>query len=394
MNLTIVAPFFPSGINPMPGIFLKRQVRAMAALGYNSTIIVPKRANESEYYNKIEYPTARVEIQRVNSFFVPKIRFPLPKPSHIVDIINQSKPDIIEFYNQDYLTALAFFKVADKGIPVVVTVNGIPGMSWQYGHLIVDLIGRVQTEIIGKRILRRAERIRTLSNQARKDCIRIGIEKERIETIHNGVTEKFSPPNSEYIFKDAMKILLLHQKRGKYFPAILYVGRLAPVKGIEYLLKAIKKIKHLNFKVYFVGRTDPLKKYNLPDDIKEKIEYLGYKKNVDEYMKACDVLVLPSISEGCPNVVLESMACGTPVVASDVGAVHDLIEDGVDGFVVESRNVEQLTFAIQVLIQNPEIRKMMRKQGIEKMKEFRWGKIAEKLDRFYRQAIKTSKGGK
>jgi glycosyltransferase involved in cell wall biosynthesis len=86
-------------------------------------------------------------------------------------------------------------------------------------------------------------------------------------------------------------------------------------------------------------------------------------REVARRLQASDVLLLPSLDEGLPTVVLEAMACGVPVVATDCGGVAEAVTDGVEGFVVPPRDSDALTAALMRLSQKPELRKGMGEAG-------------------------------
>jgi glycosyltransferase involved in cell wall biosynthesis len=105
-------------------------------------------------------------------------------------------------------------------------------------------------------------------------------------------------------------------------------------------------------------------------------------------MSAADVLVLPSLSEGCPVVVLEASASGIPVIASRVGGVPDLIDDGKTGIIVNPKNILDLEQALLKLKNNSELKLEMGKRARERVaSEFTWDKICDKLETFYSEVI-------
>ncbi len=143
------------------------------------------------------------------------------------------------------------------------------------------------------------------------------------------------------------------------------VARYHPVKGHKIFLNAISKAlrKNSKIKVIMIGSnvdknnkelSDLIKKLNLSNTIK----LTGSVSNIACYLQALDFCVLPSYSEGFPNVIVESMACGVPPIASDVGDIRSMI-DG-NGWLVEPGNINSLTLAIEEcsLISIEERRKM------------------------------------
>lgn len=174
---------------------------------------------------------------------------------------------------------------------------------------------------------------------------------------------------------------------------VLFVGRLSPQKGIEYFVKAAQIIKkELKEKIKFVVITNTLSikgiKGKYADLIKKnKIElYRSISSNeiVKFYQKA-DVLILPSLSEAFGLVLLEAMACGTPVVASRVGGVPNVVKDGVVGFLVLPRNPQAIAQKTLKILTNEELRKKMRKNCLEWVKNFSWEKVAQQYLEIYKK---------
>jgi len=153
---------------------------------------------------------------------------------------------------------------------------------------------------------------------------------------------------------------------GKNEVKILYVGRLHKIKGLDYLIKAFAVVneKHPKTKLIIVGKGD--KKEDLVRLAREKkcfkdINFVGEieHNHLVEYYQKADVFVLPSFSEGLSNVIMEAMACGLPVIATDVGGNPELVKQGKGGFLVHPKNFTDLSNAISELIEKPELRKKM-----------------------------------
>jgi glycosyltransferase involved in cell wall biosynthesis len=133
---------------------------------------------------------------------------------------------------------------------------------------------------------------------------------------------------------------------------VLFVGRLHSVKNLSLLLKSFSQLENLSKCVLVLIGDGPEKqrliRLALSLGIDNKIRFEGFKpkNSVLEYMKAADVLVLPSIVEGQPRVVLEAWASGLPVVASRVNGIENLVTDGFDGLLFDLSSEKQLTEAI------------------------------------------------
>ena len=144
---------------------------------------------------------------------------------------------------------------------------------------------------------------------------------------------------------------------------ISFIGRLIETKGTRYLLDAIPLIKGENFKVLIVGSgpdqrelIERVKKLG----IKDKVVFTGFRKDISEILSVTDIFVLPSISEGLPIALLESMASQCACVVTDIGLP---IEDKVTGYVVPPRDSLKLANAINKLLDDPDLMNSLKRNA-------------------------------
>jgi L-malate glycosyltransferase len=181
----------------------------------------------------------------------------------------------------------------------------------------------------------------------------VGFPAERIIPIQNGVdTDRFRP-NGERAA----------QRKALGWPASGFivgsVGRLVPVKNHVTLLRAAARVAsqvpQLTLALVGDGPLDGELK-TLADQlgIADRVSFLGYRDDVPNLLNAMDILVLPSLREGMPNAVLEAMACGLPVIASNVGGASEILRDGENGLLICPTDVEQLSHHLYQLALSPE----------------------------------------
>ncbi|MDN5941963.1 MAG: glycosyltransferase family 4 protein [Nitrospira sp.] len=171
------------------------------------------------------------------------------------------------------------------------------------------------------------------------------------------------------------------------------VGRLTPVKGIPYLLQAARVLlrRGANVKVLIVGegsiRQDLLTQtHDL--GISDNVVFLGHREDTDVLLQAMDIFVLPSLSEGIPMALLEAMAASLPIVASRVGGIPEIIEDGVDGYLVEPMDVDNLAERCRRLIKSPEVARKMGEQGRKRVeREFSATAMADRVASTYKELL-------
>ena len=150
------------------------------------------------------------------------------------------------------------------------------------------------------------------------------------------------------------------------------VGNLRPVKNQALLLQAAQQVcaRYHNVRVVIIGE-GPLRGQLVRTvealGIQKQVRLLGARAEIPELLNALDVFVLPSLSEGLPMSVLEAMACGLPVVATDVGGIPEVVVHGQTGLLVSSQDVQQLTVALETLIQQPCMRLTLGHQGRERV---------------------------
>ena len=171
------------------------------------------------------------------------------------------------------------------------------------------------------------------------------------------------------------------------------VGRLTPVKGIPYLLDAARILlrEGANVKVLIVGegsiRQDLLRQTR-DLGVSDNVVFLGHREDTDVLLQALDIFVLPSLSEGIPMALLEAMAASRPIVASRVGGIPEIIEDGVEGYLVEPMDVNTLAERCRRLIESPDVARKMGEQGRKRVEsEFSATAMADRVVSVYKEVL-------
>ena len=176
------------------------------------------------------------------------------------------------------------------------------------------------------------------------------------------------------------------------------IGRLTPVKGIPYLLEAARMLlcQGVNVKVLVVGegsiRSD-LMAQTRDLGISKDVVFLGHREDTDALLQALDIFALPSLSEGIPMALLEAMAASRSVVASRVGGVPEIVEDGTEGFLVEPMDVHGLTERCLRLIQSPELAQKMGQAARARVeRDFSAENMADRVAMLYQELIESGSG--
>jgi D-inositol-3-phosphate glycosyltransferase len=190
---------------------------------------------------------------------------------------------------------------------------------------------------------------------------------------------------------------------------ILFVGRIQPLKGLDILMRALALVKQRepglaqDICLSVIGG-DPnpdsaveqneferLMSLRNDLDIAELVTFLGAKDqdSLVYYYTAAEMVVMPSHYESFGMVALEAMACGTPVVASDVGGLSFNIEDGFNGFLVPGRDVQALAGKIILLLKYPALRDQLGEQAQAWAARYSWANIAEEILEVFERTLNT-----
>ena len=179
-------------------------------------------------------------------------------------------------------------------------------------------------------------------------------------------------------------------------PLVLYVGRIAPIKGLETLLAATARLRARGsgVRVMIVGGEADEPSDGHEAEIRRGADALGLRdavrfigaqpqQTLRDYYVAADVTVLPSYYESFGMVALEAMACGSPVIASRVGGLATTVRDGVTGFLVRDGDADALAERIDALVDDPDLRYRLGREGVQWAARHRWPCVAEAVCREY-----------
>jgi glycosyltransferase involved in cell wall biosynthesis len=280
---------------------------------------------------------------------------------------NRSDIDVLLCYNMDngLIGALA------KGlfhIPTILFIQGeeeyIPGGPWR-------------NRIYGPIALRFSDSVVVQTERMRIDLLE-GLHRKRIPFSPTDIMSKIQ------VVPNGVEIRSRMDLEGE---KLLYVGRLTRKKGIEYLISAVKLVGDADLLIVGDGPDrDRLEKMALG----LRVEFVGRAspERICQYLKQAKILILPSLYEGLPNVILEAMAVGVPVIATRVGGIPDLVKDGETGLLVEPGSVDELTRGIRKLIEDDDLRKKLANNSFEEAKKYSWDRVVERFDNLMERIVK------
>jgi glycosyltransferase involved in cell wall biosynthesis len=186
--------------------------------------------------------------------------------------------------------------------------------------------------------------------------------------------------------------------RGDDVFVVGWVGRMTAVKNTDSLVRALQTLVDLGVdaRLLLVGDgpdRDHLERYAHELGVMKRCLFLGYQEDVSRFYDAIDALVLPSVNEGTPVSVIEALAAERPAVATRVGGTPDIIRDGIDGFLVDPADSEELAARLAELARDATRRAAMGAAGRARVLErYAVGRLIDDIDRLYRELLATRVG--
>ncbi len=165
---------------------------------------------------------------------------------------------------------------------------------------------------------------------------------------------------------------------------LVYVGRLTPKKGVKYLISAMKLVRDMDLLVVGDG-PDRRRLEKMAAGLRVKFIGMVSPEKVYDYLEQAKILILPSLYEGLPNVILEAMSMGIPVIATRVGGIPDVIKDGETGLLVDPGRVDELAISMKRLIENHRLWEKLADNCFEVAKKYAWGCVVERFENLLKE---------
>ena len=264
----------------------------------------------------------------------------------LINLIHGKSYDLI--HTHGYLADLLGILVSKiSNVPIISTCHG-----FIYEGITLSFYNKLDCFA-----LKYIDRIISVSEPLKLDLVKSGIKKDKIVVIKN--TPDFSQCNDDTSgirnhLRNSIKVTSNDILIG-------YIGRLSAEKGLTFLLNSIKLLDNnqQQIKLVVIGEGPQKNELMVLSDrnrLSSNVIFTGFQKNIDEWLKAIDIFVLPSLTEGSPMVLLEAMAHGVPCIASDVGGIPQIIEHNVNGMLVPPSKPDELAWAINALNKNSILR--------------------------------------
>ncbi len=387
MKIVMAHKFFHPAGGPETVLF--QSMRVLNSLGHEVIPFSMKHPrNLKTPYSR--YFVSEVDYNNHNGDILKKLKtavnliYSVEAEKKMEKLINDTRPQLAHLHNIYHQISPSILRPLKKnGIPVVMTLhdfklacpsytflrNGTPCEICEGRHFYKAVIHRCvknsflssllcATEMYLHKMLQTyskgVEVFIVLSQFSKEKMIRYGLPEEKIKVLPNCIdVDQYHP----------------HKMVGDY---VLFLGKLSEKNGIFTLVQAMKHIPEVKLKVAGEGEMGPLLKEYVAKEGLKNVEFLGFVtgEKLAKLMQGCYFTVFPSLCyHNCPMSVLESLASGKPVVASNLGSVPEFVEDGVDGFLFEAGDPTDLAEKIEYLYRKPHLVKKMGTAGRMKIED-------------------------
>ena len=263
------------------------------------------------------------------------------------------------------------------GIPSVASLHVAPSATReQKKTLRFRLLTDVRDRLMRFALDRWSSAVIMVSDALRQTYLAAGgLRAEKLRVVHNGVeVERFRRDRAETRARLLREFNLPSDAR-----IAVTVAVLRPAKGIEVLLEAVRLVPDTHFLI--VGDGPMREEWTALTD-SNRVHWAGFRRDVDAILAGCDLFVHPSLDDAFPTVLLEALAAGLPIVASRVGGIPEIVDDGVTGRLVPPGDAQQLAAAINAT------RHTSREAAIAASQRFSTEAWIERLSRVYAEVLR------
>jgi len=272
---------------------------------------------------------------------------------------------------------IGYYAARKENIPFVTTAHGFYRKHW------------------GSRVMGLGKRVIVVSSPLKEYMkVNFQVAEERLRIIHRGVDFK----KESLFFNSEDSLKLRKELAGETENLVGMIGRLTPRKGPLFFIESLAclKKKKFPFRALIVGQAAKEKFFNKlkekvkENDLMDEVIFTGKRDDVPVLLSALDLLVFPSVEpESFGRVVVEALALGKPVVATDIGGVKDIIEDRVNGRLIKPGDTLSLAEAVRWMLEHKEEAKNLAQRGKDKvLKEFNLKKMYQETLKVYQECLK------
>lgn len=379
INILLLVPSFDTG---GPGTTVLTIACFLDREKFNP-IICSMRNSNLKLEERAKEEGIKVINLKMNSIFDFTVFFKLYR------IIKKEKIDILHNhgFRPEIYGALVGRFAKCKGILATIHHNPAVDIPIDYGYIIGGIMNFLRQGVA----FFCEDVLVALTEDAKRGLIKLHFPEEKIRIIPTGSNPYLFTRKRNNLTREEV-LLKFGIPKDKFVVGTIAV--LKPRKGLSYLIKAAKKVieKYQDVRFLIIG-SGPLEK-KLKGEVKslglqEYILFQNYYECIADIYKSINLFVLPSLTEGIPAVLLEAMAFGVPIVATQVGGIPEMIENGVSGILVPPKNSEVLADAIIKIYENPHFTLEMAKNArIQFEKHFTAEVMARQYEKVYEELIK------
>jgi len=269
----------------------------------------------------------------------------------LMSILRKNKIDLVHAHYILPPGLIAVICRAILGVKTAVTIHGSDIFVLSRKKILKNVI---------KYVLGKSDHVFVVSDSIKDEVLKLGVDEiqNKLKVTYNAVDVQKFRPDQESNFKEEMNLDPLK-------PVVLFVGNLVWQKGVEYLIRA-KEFLNEDAEIVIVGDGPLFEEYKAIVEFEniEGIKFIGARIDIENIMPSADIFVLPSLSEGRPSVILEAIASGKPVIATNVGGIPEIVNDEI-GILINPEDPIGLAEAINKLLEDKELREKMGKNARE-----------------------------
>ncbi|HIG53990.1 MAG TPA: glycosyltransferase family 4 protein [Candidatus Handelsmanbacteria bacterium] len=384
---------FPRFQGDLFGTFVLELARELAAKGIGVDVLAPHEVGlaRNEHFGRVGvfrfryfFPTTRQAVaygggipSNIRSSWAARLQVPFFLLGFCCGALLQVRRGDVVHCHWTISGLVAYVATRLWRRPLVLSVRGSDIHLVEHG-----LMAKLHRKIYGW-----MDVVVAVSEDIAEKLATVGVPRDKVRVVHNGVDHRFRPGDR------------LAVRRRLDLPAAdfiaLFVGLLIPIKGLDILVEALAKSQTGELLCLLVGDgplVSQLQRQATCLGVGDRLRFVGRQPSdeIPAWMAAADVLVLPSRSEGRPNVVLEAQACGIPVVATAVGGTPELVRDGETGLLIEPDNSQALDAAIDRLRSDDALRDRLVEAGRAQAERLTWSASAEQMAEIYRDLLEAA----
>ena len=404
MRILICSSFFPPYCMGGAELVAYQQAMTLRALGHEVTIFTGRLAGPFLRSRRVKVdkgvlPTTRISLSPQD---ISGTSWDFRSPDIVREfsrVLDEWSPDLVHFHNLVGLSLMMIDVCHSRQVPTVMTLHDYWGICFKNtlvknnGRLChqggLDCLGcrevlagslPLPTPVRNAHLLlslRKVSRFIAPSRYLADQYAFNGIPREKISVLKNGIeVDRFGPP------------------RRAHSPLTLgFIGHLGKHKGLDVLLHALSFLDAQTVRLLVVGSGEEaasLKASCRESGLQQLVTFSGQIDNqrIASVYQQIDVLIVPSVwPENSPVTITEAMASGLPVIASDIGGINELVEDGVTGFLIPVKDSQAMAERVRRFVERPALKEEMGEKGLEKIRQYRSQDQVERLVGLYREVL-------